>query len=332
MDHAQIKRRVWTLLNDVTQGADPRQAWHDDAVYWGSYPTGLLTRADAIAAEWDALRTALPNLERRPLLFIGGENRDDPRLSGPRAPHLTASLGHYQGTFRAPLHGIAPTGGVVHLRYAEAHYLHGDRIAQSWVFLDLLDLARQAGLWPLPTSFGAGGMWPGPATGDGIRLDDAAPSGALDTVFAMHAALQSFDGKSLGSMPHAQYWHRDFMYYAGSGIGMARGLDGFRAHHQIPFLRAFPNRASEGHFIRISDGPYAVTGGTVTGTHSATYLGMPATGGQARMPVMDFYRVDEDGLIRENWLPIDLLGMAAGLGNDLLARIRHLAGSPDLRL
>lgn len=332
MDQARMKRRVWTLLMEVAGGADPRSAWHDGAVLWGSYPTGLLTGPDDIADYWAALRRAVPDMERRPLLFIGAENRDDPRLSGPRAPHLTASFGHYQGTFRAPLHGIPPTGGIVHLRYAEAHHLQGDRIARSWVFLDLLDLARQAGLWPLPPSLGTEGMWPGPATGDGIRLEDGAPSDTLDTVFAMHDALLGFDGKSLDSMPHDAYWHPDFMYYAGSGIGMTRGLGGFRAHHQIPFLRAFPDRNSEGHFIRISDGPFAVTGGTVYGTHSAGYLGMPPTGRVARMPVMDFYRVDESGLIRENWLPIDLLGMAAGLGNDLLGRIRHMAGAPDLSL
>jgi predicted ester cyclase len=117
------------------------------------------------------------------------------------------------------------------------------------------------------------------------------------------------------------------MYYAGSGIGMCRGLGGFRAHHQIPFLRAFPDRMSEGHFIRISDGPYAVTGGVVAGTHSGAYLGMPATGKRVRMPVMDFYRLD--GVrIAENWLPIDLLGLAAQMGNDLLARVRHHRGQP----
>ena len=332
MDQSKMKHRVWTLLMDVADGADPRSAWHDDAVLWGTYPTGLCTDPGAISAYWAHLRHAIPDMERRPQLFIGGDNQDDPRLSGPRAPHLTASFGTYQGTFRAPLHGIPPTGGVVHLRYAEAHHLRGDRIAQSWMFLDLLDLARQAGHWPLPPSFGAEGMWPGPAPGDGLRLDDTGPSDALETVFAMHDALLSFDGQTLASMPHDQYWHPDFMYYAGAGIGMARGLGGFRAHHQIPFLRAFPDRNSEGHFIRIADGPYAVTGGTVYGTHSDSYLGMPATGRVARMPVMDFYRVDSDGLIRENWLPIDLLGMAAGLGNDLLARIRHNAGDPDLTL
>jgi hypothetical protein len=52
---------------------------------------------------------------------------------------------------------------------------------------------------------------------------------------------------------------------------------------------------------------------------------MTATHKTAWMPVMDFYRL-KDGVIVENWLPIDILGMAHGLGNDLLARMRHYLG------
>jgi hypothetical protein len=61
---------------------------------------------------------------------------------------------------------------------------------------DILDLMRQAGLPPLAPSLGVEGMWPGPITGDGIRLE---PSNAADgaasiaQTLAMHAALAEFD-------------------------------------------------------------------------------------------------------------------------------------------
>jgi predicted ester cyclase len=109
---------------------------------------------------------------------------------------------------------------------------------------------------------------------------------------------------------------------------MMRGLDGFRAHHQIPFLRTFPDRNARGHFIRISDGPYAVTGGTVFGTDSGEIMGMPGTGRVIDMKVMDFYRLTPDGRIAENWLPIDVIGLAHQKGYDILARLAHYRGNP----
>ncbi|MCG6902313.1 MAG: ester cyclase, partial [Rhodobacter sp.] len=239
-------------------------------------------------------------------------------------------IGHLQGEFAADYLGIPATLGIVHLRYGEAHFVDDGRIRHSQVQFDLIDLMRQAGVWPLPASLGTEGMWPGPATQDGLRLDHTSrdDSDSLATVFRMHNALLSFDGKTLQSMPHAEFWTPDFMYYAGGGIGMMRGMDGFHAHHQIPFLRAFPDRSGRGHFIRIADGPYAVTGGIVFGTHRGEFLGMPGTGRVIDIPVMDFYRLDATGRIAENWLPIDILGIAHQMGNDLLARVRHYRGQP----
>jgi hypothetical protein len=40
------------------------------------------------------------------------------------------------------------------------------------------------------------------------------------------------------------------------------------------------------------------------------------------MRVMDFYLADQ-GLIRENWVPIDLLNVLLQLDVDVLARVRH---------
>ena len=326
---------VRRLLAEVAAGADPASHWHADATMEASHPWGALDAA-GIAALWSALRRALPDMERRDLIALGGPNRDDARFPGERAPHLVALLSHLQGTFAEPLLGIPSTGGAVTLRIAEAHWLDGERIRRSWTIIDLLDLTRQAGVWPLPRSYGAEGEWPGPATQDGLRPDPAegaAPDDAsLDTVLAMHAALGAFDGRDLESMPHGRYWTDDFMYYAGGGIGTCRGLAGFRARHQIPFLRAFPDRRPEGHFVRLSDGPYAVTGGSVLATHTGEWLGMTGTGRAIRVPVMDFYRFDAGGRIAENWLPIDVLGIAAQMGHDLLERATHYAGRPRTAL
>ena len=53
------------------------------------------------------------------------------------------------------------------------------------------------------------------------------------------------------------------MWYGPSGIGTARGLDGFVDHHQLPFRLTFKDRDywKIGHYIEIGDGNYSMTGG-----------------------------------------------------------------------
>ncbi|MEL7183161.1 MAG: hypothetical protein AAGK57_05895, partial [Pseudomonadota bacterium] len=72
---------------------------------------------DAAGAIWEALRAAMPDLERRDDIFLMGQNRPDARLPGPRPTPLVATLGGYLGTFERPFLGIPPTGGVVCLPY-----------------------------------------------------------------------------------------------------------------------------------------------------------------------------------------------------------------------
>ena len=225
------------------------------------------------------------------------------------------------------------THGVVHLRYGEVHRYVDGRIAHTYALIDLLDLMRQAGVWPLPPSLGAEGMWPGPATGDGLRLsagDARVGEASRNTVLAMHQAMFNFDGVNLDSMDQAKYWAEHFMWYGPAGIGACRGMTGYQAHHQIPFLTAFPDRGGAGHYVCIGDGSYVVTGGwpSVVATHTGSgWLGIPATNKPVGMRVMDFYRT-EKGQITENWVPIDVIDVLLQMGTDVLARLEHLRGNP----
>ncbi len=300
---------------------------HPAAQAEASAPFGPRTGTE-VATLWQDLRRALPDMERRDGLFLAGDNRPDSRWTAPRAPHLVACCGAYLGTFRESFAGIPPTGGVVTLPYGEAHYFEDGRLKTSWLLWDLVALMQQAGVWPMARPTGARGHWPAPKGGQGLRLDDAPPSDSLARVLAMHDALHAFDGKDLDSMP-MHHWAQDFSYWAGGNIGACRGLSGFRAHHQIPFLRAFPDRRGAGHFVRLSDGPFAVTGGDVALTHTgADYMGVPATGRKLTFRVMDFYRFGADGLIAENWLPNDTIGLLEQMGIDVMARLAHLTGQP----
>ena len=166
-------------------------------------------------------------------------------------------------------------------------------------------------------------------------------------MLAMHETLRAHDDlagaarEGLLTMPQRNHWHPRMMWYGPSGIGTTRGLQGFVDHHQLPFRTAFPKpkgggqwpeltemqaRAGGGHYIRIGDGPYSVTGGwpSVYAMHlGPDFLGLPATGKAVTMRVMDFY-LHNEGLIRENWVPLDVLDLLLQIGVDVLARMQPM--------
>ncbi|MFT3975162.1 MAG: ester cyclase [Amaricoccus sp.] len=298
-----------------------------DAEWRGAHPLNEMRGAEAIAAAvWEPLFAACPDLERRDLIVAAGtfEGRD-----------YVAAVGHYCGVFHADWLGIPATGRTVYLRYGEVHEVRGGRIVQSSCLWDILDLIRQAGLWPLPPSLGAEGMWPGPITGEGLRLapaNSAQSAASLAQTLAMQGTLGAFrDHEDAGreellAMPQRAHWHERMMWYGPAGIGTTRGLPGFVDQHQLPFRIAFPNRKGGQHYIRIGDGPISVTGGwpSVTATHTGGgFLGLGPTGRLVGMRVMDFY-LHHEGLIRENWVPLDILDLLMQLGVDVLARLRDL--------
>ena len=311
-----------------------------DAAWRGSHPLDEMRGIEAVAARvWGPLKAAMPDLERRDEIFVGGsyEGRD-----------YLAAVGHYCGTFRDDWLTIPATGKTVFLRYGEVHEVQEGRIVRSNCLWDVVDLMRQAGFAVFPPSLGQEGRWPGPLGGGGIALEplDAAQGAeSLAQTLAMHATLHAhadISGRAgLLAMPQRDHWHPKMMWYGPSGIGMTRGLAGFVDGHQLAFRAAFPRPATGtdaaevaaaraamggGHYIRIGDGPFSVTGGwpSRVDRHAGPGLfGLPATGRIVGMRVMDFYFHDE-GLIRENWVPLDLLDLLRQLGTDPMARMRAL--------
>lgn len=340
-----MKARLLPRLRALAEATHDRRAaleavYHRDAHWRGSHPLNEHSGIEAIARDvWAPMHAAFPDLERRDSIFVGGafEGRD-----------YVAAVGHYGGTFHAPWLGIPPTGRPVWLRYGEVHQVVDGAVAQSTVLLDVLDLIRQAGLWPLPPSLGLEGMWPGPLTGDGIVLtpqDPAQSAANLAQTLAMHKTLGDYDDAAshgrdgLLDMPQKAHWHPKMMWYGPSGIGTTRCLQGFVDYHQLPFRTAFPrriggtqwaDRSKGGHYIRIGDGAYSVTGGwpSVAARHvGGGFLGTSPTGRDVTMRVMDFY-LHHEGLIRENWVPLDIVHLLLQMDVDILARVRTMAGRP----
>jgi predicted ester cyclase len=178
-------------------------------------------------------------------------------------------------------------------------------------------------------------QWLPPATNDGVVLapqDETTSQQTIDAVLRMHGGLYLYNGQPptravLDLMRMVDHWHPNFMWYGPAGIGTTRGLRGFEDYHQIPFLVAFPDRSGSkvGHFIRIGDGHYAVTGGWghVQATHrGGDFLGVPPTGKRIHMRIMDFYRANDE-TICENWIPIDVPHILLQMGVDVFGRMRH---------
>jgi predicted ester cyclase len=342
---SRIRGRVFRLLQELVEGdfagLEVRidALAHPDAAWRVSHPMNAMSGVQAVAAQvFGPLRQAMPDLERRDAVFVGGVYQQRSYI---------AAVGHYCGTMRRDWLGIPATGKAVTLRYGEVYQVDDDgRVLQASLLWDVMDVMRQAGVWPLAPMLGSAELWPSPFTADGLRMEPSDPAlslASLAQTLVMHRTLAEHDDRasltreSLIAMPQRQHWHPRMMWYGPAGIGATRGLDGFVDGHQLPFRIAFHRpqgtfeevtakraRHGAGHYIRIGDGPYSVTGGwpSVYAMHmGGGFCGLPPTGQPVFMRVMDFY-LHHEGLIRENWVPLDMLDLLNQMGFDALKRMR----------
>lgn len=320
-----IPHKIHDLLNTALKGDDAalRQVCTDlldpACLFEMSHPLG---RLEGIAAVIDGfyhpLRAALRHAYRRDEIFITGMNR---RAEGGQ---WIAAVTHYVGTFDAAFFGIRPSHRLAFLRAGEFYRLQDGRIAQARIILDLPDLMRQAGRDPFGGQLGLEGLFPGPATHDGVLPQSGDGPASLDVVEAMLGDLHLYDpatGGSKGQTGTDGYWAEDMMWYGPCGIGANYRWEGFVKDHRLPFLAAFPDRKGGNHYCRIGAGNYAAVSGwpSMTMTHRGPYLGVAPTGRDLTLRVMDFYRCAE-GKIAENWVLLDYMDLMDQMGVDLIAR------------
>ena len=300
------------------------EALAPDAVFRLCHPIGTVTGAAAFyQAAYAPLLTAFPDLERRDFIVISGRDQAGADWIG--------CAGHYVGTFAAPWLDIPATGHFAHMRYHEFYRFDGTKVIEVQAVWDIPELLMQAGAWPLAPSLGREGLVPGPATQDGVRgvADPKAGAASCDLIIDMLAHMIRYPAEGGPEvMELDRFWHPRMTWYGPAGIGTARGIRGFRQHHQIPFLAAMPDRGRYENEIThhfFGDGPYAAVTGwpnmkqTLTGSG---WLGIAPAGQPVTLCSLDFWRV-EDGRIRENWVLVDLLDMYRQIGVDALARLRE---------
>ncbi|MEP0201596.1 MAG: ester cyclase [Halioglobus sp.] len=267
------------------------------------------------------LQIAIPDLERRDNIVMAGPSDHGASWVG--------CCGYYTGSFERPWLDIPATGHQVSMRFHEFYRVEDGRIQEIQALWDIPEVMMQSGVWPMAPSLGREWQVPGPALQNGLTEGPWNKARSLDSkllVSDMCDALGNFASGGVDAMQLERYWHPKCSWYGPSGIGTGRGISGFRNWHQIPFLNGLPDRvgdAAAGHLF--ADGDYV--GFTAwPGMHMSVsgdgWLGIAPSGQQITMRSLDFWRC-ENGLIRENWVLVDLLHVYHQLNVDVFARMRE---------
>ena len=94
--------------------------------------------------------------------------------------------------------------------------------------------------------------------------------------------------------------------------GLAPGKEGVMAFFDM-YIAAFPDLRMSPEDV-IASGDKAVARVRATGTHQGEFLGMPPTGKNVDVQLVDIIRFGDDGLAREHWGVFDQMAMMQQLG------------------
>src|SRR6056297_665019 len=265
---------------------------------------------------------AVPDLERRDFIVMAG-----PAEEG----NWVGCAGHYVGVFERPWLDIPPTYHPIAMRFHEFYRIEDDKIVEMQAVWDIPHVMMQADAWPMTPSLGIDWMAPAPAPQNGIitaARDEAQSKASLQLVVDMLAGLQKHAEGGPEAMDLPAYWHPKMTWYGPAGIGTNRRISGFRNWHQIPFLKAMPNRGMNdkvpSYFFADGDyvGETSWPGMRMTLSEEG-WLGIPPVNKEITMRSLDFWRC-ENGLLRENWVLVDLLHVYSQLGVDVFSRMREM--------
>ena len=288
-----------------------------------AHPFGTLVGwAEFWARALGPLAMAWPDAERRVQIRIAGADEHGAQWVG--------CGGFYLGTFERPWLDIPPTHRVAHMRFHEFFRIEDGRVAEMQALWDIPEVMMQARAWPLAPSLGRDWHVPGPATGDGLGPHDGDGAPARARVTEMLDYMKRHPaGGGPEVMEMERFWHPRMSWYGPAGIGTGRGIAGFRRHHQVPFLRAMPDRGqyldeityhfmAEGNYVGVTGWPNMIQTLSNDG-----WMGIAPNGQRLTMKSLDFWRLEGD-LIRENWVLVDLLDVYDQLGVDVFRRMREL--------
>jgi len=328
----QNKQLVWDFWRslDGAKNADLARVCNQylgaDSAWHGPDPIHSLHGAEAfVSGYWQPLLDSFPDLKRQTHIFMGGKSSG--RIDGSGDGKMwVGGTGYFNASFANDYLGIPATGGAVSIRWGEFCRLEDQKIVETYLILDLVDLMQQAGIYVLPPSHGVDGMYPPPKANDGVLLDeqDASRSDyALEHIRTfIFDGLNNYDQSELKSMGMADYFHPDVHWYGPGGIGACLSFKEFEDNHQRHWLKAFPDRSVQNLDALIAEGSYSGAPGWagVKATHSGEYLDCEATDRPLTVNGLDFWKLENDVYI-ENWVFVDMIHLFRQFGVDLFARI-----------
>ena len=326
--HKELIAPLRAAMHDFDE-AGVRAALHEvcapDVVFRLAFPFESTVGVDAYYDKvYAPLLRAVPDLERRDHIVMAGPTPEDDEWVG--------CGGFYCGTFAQPWMDIPATGHLVHMRFHEFYRFREGKIVEMQALWDIPEVMMQAGAWPMAPSLGREWHVPAPASNDGIvagpyDVDQGQATCQLIIDMLGHMTKHPSQGGP-EVMEMDRFWHPRMTWYGPAGIGTGRGIEGFRKWHQIPFLNAMPDRGQHEdevtyHFF--GDRNFAAVTGWPDMYQSISHggwLGIAPNGKKIEMRSLDFWRV-EGGLIRENWVLVDLLDVYHQIGIDVFARMRE---------
>ena len=297
------------------------EVFASDCIIRLAFPFEDLIGSDGLfEGAYKPLLAAIPDLERRDFILMAGE------VNG---KNWVGCAGFYTGVFEQPWLDIPPTQHAVAMRYHEFFRFEDDQVVEMQALWDIPQLMMQADAWPMAPSLGVEWLVPGPATQDGIiaaPYDKTRADTSIQLVLDMLKALER-NQQGVEAMELDRYWHPKMNWYGPAGIGTARRISGFRNWHQIPFLKAMADRQvifenvamiGDGDYVGVTSWPGMQM--TISGDG---WLGIAPCNQPVTMRSLDFWRC-ENGLIRENWVLVDLLHVYDKIGIDVFSRMREM--------
>jgi predicted ester cyclase len=307
--------------DDKTVSQAIKSVFSPNAIIQLSYPFELLAGPEGLYKDvYKPLAHAIPDLERRETIVIAGSAEDDSNWVG--------CCGYYTGSFEKSWLDIPATGHQVSMRFHEFYRIKNGVVVEMQAIWDIPEVMMQANAWPMAPSLGREWHVPAPATQDGLAIEnnDVMANLSCKLVGDMCNSLGNYASDGVEAMQLEKYWHPRCSWYGPSGIGTGRGIKGFRNWHQIPFLNGMPNREGDvGKGYLFGDGNYvgftAWPGMKMTISYDG-WLGIAPANQQITMRSLDFWRC-ENGVIRENWVLVDILDVYHQIGVDVLARMKE---------
>jgi hypothetical protein len=293
-----------------------------DYQWFGMHPFNELKGSEEVTdVFWKPFYQAWSPIQRRQDIFMAGTSEIE-------GDDWVISMGNIIGLLDGKWLGFPATRKMTFFRYAEFNCVKDGKICKTGLFFDILGVLSQAGINPLPLQTGAQIIVPGPRTHDGLLFEvqeEQETVKTLDLVNLMKDDLQGYDDFFCPPNILANTWQDGMIWYGPTGIGSTYTIDRYCEQHEFPFAHGLKDLTVVGHKSRFAEGKYAGWFGwpNLTMKLAGNFMGLPSSGNQAGMRVVDIYRREEDKLA-ENWVFIDIPYFLYQQDLDILDRTRKI--------